>query len=320
MKILSVFSIFLFLISCGSTPDTGISSNPNFIKGKLFYSDNKPIKNALVVAINELDSFKSTTKADGAFSIAVEDDKQYLVQASLSGHLIFKIADVSPNGEDATLLEFKTDFDSTYYPDSVFNKKNDKEETDTTKIDSTKAEDLDKDTTALIDSTKVEDLDNDTTTLISPDKDSTSDDGFVLEIDKVEVSVDAKTVEVPVFIKENIGFNGVNVEFNYDSGITLTEIKSSDDFLYDEDGAQIGLYEVNPSANAVIWLESSGKETIINGQWVTLVFEVLDAKIGDRFEIKTIKAEASAEDAESTLIYPTVINGEILIVDIISNE
>ncbi len=118
MKTVFLCLIALFIVSCES-PKTGISSNPNFIKGKLLYSDNKPIENAFVVAINELDSFKSTTKADGAFSVGVEGNKQYSLQASLSGHLIFKVADVSPNGEDATPLEFKTDFDSTYYADSV---------------------------------------------------------------------------------------------------------------------------------------------------------------------------------------------------------
>ncbi len=121
MKKNFIFLVFIFLISCGTLPSTGISSNPNFIKGKIFYSDNKPINRALVVAINNADSLKAHTDGNGLFEISADEDKQYKLDVVLSGHVIFSVDDISTN-EGSNPFMFKTEYDSVYYADSVINK------------------------------------------------------------------------------------------------------------------------------------------------------------------------------------------------------
>ena len=111
----TVLSLFLFIvISCESTPDTGISTNPNFINGKIVYSDNTPIADADVVATNEDDTIATTTDSNGLYSIEVKENTTYSLDISINNQTIAHIDEVSSNSMPEELT-FVAEHDSSYY-------------------------------------------------------------------------------------------------------------------------------------------------------------------------------------------------------------
>ncbi len=211
IKIIIYLLILTFLVACGSSPNTGISNNPNFIKGRIVYSDNTPIENACVVAIHEIDSFRDVTDEKGDFSIDVDEEKSYLLEVSILEHVIFKADNISPNGDNSTILEFKTEYDSIYYADSVINKKENDSltTTDTSAIDTSTTID----TSATIDTSVTDSLilsltaDNITSSMIRfYSSDLSNDVNFDVKQDGevVNVGYSSETVSRGVFKLNNI--------------------------------------------------------------------------------------------------------------------
>ena len=69
MKNLLLFiSVITFLLTCDS-PNTGISSNPNFVNGTILFEDETPVVNAYVAFQHQSDISSDTTDTNGNYSV-----------------------------------------------------------------------------------------------------------------------------------------------------------------------------------------------------------------------------------------------------------
>ena len=125
------FTLFLLLISaitisCSSddNPNSGISTNPNFMKGSIKLADETPVAGALVALTNSSEIAEGITDSIGEFSIQVVSTQAYAMEVTYADSIIYSKDTVStettPNIEviitDEKLIEY---IDSLLAKDSI---------------------------------------------------------------------------------------------------------------------------------------------------------------------------------------------------------
>ena len=258
-KVVLLLSIFFLVVSCSTSSDgtgnTGISTNPNFVKGTIQTSDSKTLAGMVVELQNSNGSLKDETDKEGYFEIAVVANEDYAMTIAYNDSLLYSSNSIKDFLSDSSLIisldVSEEEVENILHIDSTSNDslEEDEEETDVTPDD----------TSSTTDATPADDEPSATTPYILTCDSNNFDDSFILMDNDVVLYATHGT-----FPYAQLGYNIAdeddnvfmakinNLESYYDSNYTKVEIE----FNLDSSESNIAFDTLKAYQILVSWEES----------------------------------------------------------------
>lgn len=105
-KIFIIMILALVVFSCGSDDDatTGISSNPNFVKGKISFDNGEVMINGYITLSSLSDTLQTTTDSSGYFYIEIDPSETYNIKIIYNDSVVYENYDVASIAGDENLI------------------------------------------------------------------------------------------------------------------------------------------------------------------------------------------------------------------------
>ncbi len=120
--LLTLFTLYNCTTSNETGPDSGVSSNPNFLNGTIKTTEDRAVVAALVRFANEIDTTEDITDSNGVYEVELIENSSYAVSVSINGSIIYSEKDFIANNdtkediiiEDSLVFQSKTETDTIF--------------------------------------------------------------------------------------------------------------------------------------------------------------------------------------------------------------